>query len=145
MRPPQHPEGNEVKNMSLTERAAYIKGLAEGLDLDADKKEARVIKEMLELLGEMASDVEDIGADLGDVYEAVEQIDEDLAFLEEEVFGDAASHMDGDMYEIVCPSCGEEVQLDEEMLMSGDVVCPNCNEKIEIEIDTCDCGEEHDH
>ena len=53
--------------MNLSEKAAYIKGLADGLELDTDKKEVRVIKEMLELLGEMASDVEDIGADLTDL------------------------------------------------------------------------------
>ena len=130
--------------MSLAEKAAYIKGLAEGLDLDTDKKETRVIKEMLELLGEMASDVEDIGADLTDLYEAMEQIDEDLAFVEEEVFADAMDDYSDEMYEIVCPNCQETVRLDEDVLIAGDVSCPACGEKIEIEIDSCDCGHDHD-
>lgn len=131
--------------MTLAERAAYIKGLAEGLDLEADKKESRVIKEMLELLSEMASDVEDIGADLTDLYDAVEQIDEDLSLVEEELFADGMPDFSEEMYEIVCPNCGAEVRLDEEVLISGDVVCSACGEKIEIEIDACDCGCEHDH
>ncbi len=130
--------------MSLTEKAAYIRGLAEGLDLEADKKETRVIKEMLELLGEMASDIEDIGADLTDLFEAVEEIDEDLSFVEEEVFAEGGCCDHDDVYEITCPNCGDIVVLDEEMLMGGDVVCPNCGEKIEIEIDACDCGDDCD-
>ncbi|MDL2293538.1 hypothetical protein LJC60_02790 [Ruminococcaceae bacterium OttesenSCG-928-D13] len=131
--------------MTLSERAAYIKGLTEGLDLEADKKEVRVIKELLELVSEMASDVEDIGADLTELYSAVEQIDEDLTMVEEEVYGEMMDTLSDELYEIVCPSCGEEVQLDEEMLISGDVRCPACGENIEIEIDTCDCGHDHDH
>ncbi|MGD9560213.1 MAG: CD1247 N-terminal domain-containing protein [Oscillospiraceae bacterium] len=130
--------------MNLSEKAAYIKGLAEGLELDTDKKEARVIKEMLELLGEMASDVEEIGADLGELCDAVEEIDEDLAYVEEEVFGDIGGDFGDELYEITCPNCQEIVRLDEEMLFSGDVVCPGCGEKIELEIDACDCGHHHD-
>lgn len=129
--------------MNLTEKAAYIKGLAEGLELEADKKEVRVIKEMLELLGEMASDVEDIGADLSDLYDAVEQIDEDLTMVEDEMYGVLDADFSSELYEITCPACGETVTLNEEMLMGGDVECPACGEKIEIEIDACDCGEHH--
>ncbi len=132
--------------MSLAEKAAYIKGLADGLDLEADKKEARVIKEMLELLSEMAGDVDDMGADLGELFDVVEQIDEDLAQLEDEVFGGEPIGFSDEMYEIVCPNCHEAVQLDEEVLIAGDVICPACGEKIEIEIDAeaCDAGPEHD-
>lgn len=130
--------------MTLSERAAYIKGLAEGLDLEADKKESRVIKEMLELLSEMASDVDDLSADVGDLFDAIEVLDEDLGVVEEEIFGDIMSPMGEDVYEITCPNCNETVVLDEEMLMDGDVVCPECGERIEIEIDTCDCGHHHE-
>ncbi|NLW77972.1 MAG: zinc ribbon domain-containing protein [Ruminococcaceae bacterium] len=117
--------------MNLSERAAYIKGLAEGLELDTDKKEVRVIKEMLTLLTELAGDVEDISAD--------------LAMVEEELFGDISGGFGSELYEINCPNCQEVVQLDEEMLMSGNVVCPGCGETIEIEIDTCDCDHDHEH
>ena len=130
--------------MNLAEKAAYIRGLAEGLDLEAEKKEVRVIKELLDLVSEMAGDVDDIGADLTDLYDAVEQIDEDLTMVEEEVFGDVLGDMGDEMYEIICPNCQEVVHLDEERLIAGDVVCPGCGEKIEIEIDGCDCGHDHE-
>lgn len=131
--------------MTLSEKAAYIKGLTEGLDLEADKKETRVINEMLELLTEMASDVEDIGSDLTELYDAVEEIDEDLGYVEEEVFGDLGEDFEDEMYEITCPACNETVSLSEDMLFGGDIACPACGEKIEIEFDDCDCGCGHHH
>ena len=111
--------------MNLSEKAAYIKGRADGLELDTDKKEVRVIKEMLELLGEMASDVEDIGADLTDLYDAVEEIDEDLGNVEEELFGEGMDHFDDEGYEVTCHNCEEPFMQDEDVLIDGDVVCPH--------------------
>lgn len=128
--------------MTLSEKAAYIRGLAEGLDLDEDKKEVRVIKEMLELLAEMAADVEEMDSDISDLYDAVEKLDEDLVLVEDEVFGDMDEDYEEELYEITCPNCGEAVHVDEDMLLCGDVVCSACGEKIEIEIDACDCCEE---
>lgn len=136
--------------MTLAEKAAYIRGLAEGLELEADKKETRIINELLELVSVMANDVDDIGADLTELYEVVEEIDEELTELEEDIF-EALEDSFGDddeegIYEITCPACGDNVVLDEDMLFGGDVICPNCGEKIEIEIDDeCGCGEHHHH
>ncbi|MDL2324649.1 hypothetical protein LJC61_05810, partial [Ruminococcaceae bacterium OttesenSCG-928-A16] len=106
------------------------------------KKEGRVLKEVLELLSEMASDVEDIAADLTDLYDVVEEIDEDLNFVAEELFGDEHEYGE-DLYEITCPNCQKDVTLSEDMLMGDDVICPACGEKIEIELDSCDCGHHH--
>lgn len=126
--------------MTLSEKAAYIRGLAEGLDLDADRKEVRVINELIELVSIMAIDLEDVSEDLTSVIDMVEEIDEDLMYVEEEVYGDDEEDFGDEFYEIACPNCDEVVVLDEEMLLGGDVVCPSCGEKIEIEIDTCECG-----
>ena len=55
--------------MTNTERVAYIRGLVEGLDLDADKKEVKVINAIIELLDDMAlsmADMEDAYNDLSD-------------------------------------------------------------------------------
>lgn len=127
--------------MNLSERAAYIKGLADGLELDTDKKEARVLREMLDLLTDMAASVEDMGDDVADLFNAVESLDEDLAVVEDEVFDGGTGMYGEDVYEIECPNCHDTVTVDEDMLVSGDVVCPGCGEKIEIEIDDCDCDE----
>ena len=42
---------------------------------------------------------------------------------------------DDDFFEVVCPSCGETIYFDEDMLDNPDgLICPNCNEPIEINI-----------
>lgn len=40
--------------MKLTERAAYLKGLSEGFDLNSDKPMNKLINEMIALVGDMA-------------------------------------------------------------------------------------------
>jgi uncharacterized protein YbaR (Trm112 family) len=137
----------QENNMTLSEKAAYIKGLCEGLELDESKKETRVIKELLQLVCEMANDVDDIGEDMGELYNAVEQIDEDLSLLEDDFYGEEDDDYDREIYEITCPNCEQVVSLSEDMLLSGNVVCPSCGEKFEIELDECgcECGCEHEH
>ncbi len=129
--------------MNLSERAAYIKGLADGLELDTDRKEAKVLLELLDLVSAMAGDVDGIGEDMDDIFDSVANLDEDLSLVEDELFGDGSGIYGDDEYEIECPNCQQVVTVDEDMLISGHVVCSNCGEKIEIEIDDCDCDDCH--
>ena len=131
--------------MKLTEKAAYIKGLMEGLDLDADKKEVKLIKALVDLVDDLALTVTDLDEDLDQVYDELDAIDEDLTDVENAVFEDEEdedefSDEDGDMYEITCPACGETVCVDEDTLMSDNLSCPACGEKFEIDLD----GEEEE-
>lgn len=157
--------------MTLTERAAYIKGLAEGLDLDAQTKEGKIISALLELCSDMAAeiasikeDIEEIDDDLNYLDEYVEELDDDLQavedYLDEELededededidfdddFDDDDDFCDGDcescdgcpdgseFYEILCPSCGEQVCFDE-TLDPEEMICPNCHEKFGCIVD----------
>ena len=72
--------------MTLTEKVAYLKGLAAGLDLDKESKEAKIFDAMFDILEDMALTVTDIDEDLSSVEELVDAIDEDLDELEEYVF-----------------------------------------------------------
>ena len=74
--------------MTLTENAAYLKGLAEGLDLDKNTKEAKIFEAMFDILEDMALTVTDIDEDLSAVEDLVDAIDEDLDELEEYIFED---------------------------------------------------------
>ena len=132
--------------MTLTEKVAYLKGLAAGLELDKDSKETKIFEAMFDILEDMALTVNDIDEDLSAVEELVDAIDEDLDELEEYVF-DEDDCCDCDccgeeLYEIECPSCGEEIYLNDEMLDEQFVECPECGESLEldIEFDDCDCG-----
>ena len=49
---------------NLTDRAAYLRGLAEGMGLDKEKKEHKLLLEMLGLMDEMAQKVSELDADV---------------------------------------------------------------------------------
>ena len=126
--------------MKLTEKSAYIKGLMEGLDLDSDKKEIKLIKALVDLVDDLALTVTDLDEDVDQVFDELDAIDEDLTDLEDVVYEndedeDVAFDEDEDMYEITCPSCGETVCVDEDTLMSDNLSCPACGEKFEIDLD----------
>ena len=122
--------------MTLTEKVAYLKGLAAGLDLDKESKEAKIFDAMFDILEDMALTVTDIDEDLDELEEYV--------FCGDEDFCDCCDSEDDELFEVECPSCGEEIYLDEEMLDEEFIECPACGEKLELDIDfddcDCDCG-----
>ena len=147
--------------MSLTEKSAYIKGLAEGLELDQSTKEGKVIAALLDLVDELSHEVADIEEDIAEIDEDldylndyIEEIDEDLAdvedFLDEEIDeddlydDDDEDEDDDDFYcDGVCEGC--DGCDDEEFF---EIVCPSCGETVcfDQELDpenlTCPaCGE----
>lgn len=142
--------------MTLTEKIAYIRGLAEGLKLDESKDEVKVLNAIMELLEDMTVAV----ADLEDLYdemsEQVDEIDEDLANLEDDYYEDDCDCCDCDCdcddfcdcddtvyYEVTCGKCGETICLDEDLLLEGEIVCPECGENLEFDFsgleDECCC------
>ena len=121
--------------MTLSERVAYLKGLAEGMEL-GDSKQEKLLKEIIGVLENVASDMLDVEDDIIDIGEQVDEIDEDLAALEDEVYCDEDD--DDDLfYEVTCPSCSDTICLDEETLLDGSIDCPNCGERLEFE---CECS-----
>jgi DNA-directed RNA polymerase subunit RPC12/RpoP len=129
--------------MTLTEKSAYIKGLMDGLDLDADKKEVKVIKALVDLVEDLTLTVTDLDEDVDQVYDELDAIDEDITDLEDVVYGDEDDeccdcHDEDEMYEITCPACGETVCVDEDLLLSEDLACPACGEKFEVDFDDVD-------
>lgn len=131
--------------MTLTEKAAYLKGLASGLALDENKPETKLINTMIDLIDDIALTVADLDDELAVVSEQVDLIDEDLESLEEDFYEDEEDEED-DLIKITCPNCGDEIYIDDAILNDGELQCPNCGETLEFEIDCdcdcddCDCG-----
>lgn len=133
--------------MTVTEKVAYIKGLVDGLDLDAKKDEVKVIKAIVELLDDMAMSVSDLEEGLDVVSDQVDEIDEDLSDLESYVYEEddcGCGCDDDDYYEIDCPKCGETICVDGGILEDGSVECPNCGELLEFDFDDCFCDDDCD-
>ena len=48
-------------------------------------------------------------------------------------------------YEIVCPTCGDSIMVDEDILALGSIDCPNCGTHLEFDFDCdCDCDDDCD-
>lgn len=138
--------------MTLTEKAAYLKGLASGLALDESKPETKLINALIDLVDDIALTVADIDDELAVVVEQVDLIDEDLESLEEDFYEDDEEDDEDELIKITCPNCGDDIYIDDAILNDGELQCPNCGETLEFDLDCCDCdcddcdccGEEQD-
>jgi hypothetical protein len=124
----------------LYERVAYLRGLVEGLGIEENSKEGKVITNIIEVLSDFADAINELNDSQKELNEYVEAIDEDLSNVEDELFEDEEDDYDDyGFIEVECPHCNEYVYLDEEVLDKGEeVLCPNCNEPIEIDMECCD-------
>ena len=137
--------------MTLSEKSAYLKGLMEGMKLDTEANEGKLLAAIVDLLGDMAktvSDVEEttlaisdeldeIEEDLDEVYDYLSEEEDDFDdeddLDDEEDFSDEDDDYDFDdttVYEVTC-KCGEVIDFDEETLEHGSLTCPNCGEVLE--------------
>ncbi len=125
--------------MNTVESLGYLKGLIEGLDLDEDKKETKIFKAIVEVVDNIILDIDDVNDELDAVAEQVEAIDADLGdvedFLSGESFVDEDDFDELEVYSLTCPSCGADIDVDEETVMEGKMECPACGEILEFEID----------
>lgn len=137
--------------MTITEKVAYLKGLAEGLALDESKPEAKLISAMIDVLDDIALTVSDLEDGMDLISEQLDAVDEDLDELEGYVYEDlddcccddcCDDEDEEEYYDVECPSCGEVICVDGDILEEGSINCPKCNELLEFEIDyDCDCDD----
>ena len=125
--------------MTISEKVAYLKGLAEGLDLDTQKsKEAKLISVMIGILEEIGLSIEDLEENALALGEEIDVLSDDLADVEEVVFEDEDEEdeedYDDDWFEVECPTCEEPLIIDDEALAEGYVECPNCDSKFALDL-----------
>ena len=72
--------------MTTKEYSAYIKGLLEGLQLDQNKPETKVINALCGIIEQMADEIETLKKDNETLFDYAEELDQDLGELEELVW-----------------------------------------------------------
>lgn len=127
----------------LYEEVAYLKGLAEGLEIEKQSKEGKIIHKIIDVLESFADAIVELDEEQADLAEYVESIDEDLSDVEDDIYEDGEDEDEDDelsFIEMECPNCGDFVEVDEELLYDDevDVVCPNC-QAIILSSDDDDC------
>ena len=128
--------------MNLTEKAAYLKGLMDGMNFDKNTHEGKLIAGIIDMMDDLALSVSDLEDETATLSEYVEELDEDLGAVEEDLYGeeDDEEDDDDDFVEIECPHCGEEVYFDES-IDPEHIICPACGQEFSC---VCDCGCEDD-
>ena len=146
--------------MTLSEKAAYLKGLMDGLNLDTDKAEGKMIAAVVELLGDVTKRLSDVEETTIAISDELDEIEEDLDAIEDYILDEDEDDFDfededdydfdddedfedegfdfGDedsiIYEVKC-ACGNVINFDEETLEAGSIICDECGETLEFTFD----------
>ena len=137
--------------MEIIEKVAYLKGLAEGMELDVEKKEGKLLAAIIDILDDIALEIEDLKDYADELGEGLDAVSDDLEDVEELLFDDEDDYEDEDeddfdedeeCYATTCPTCEEEIFFDESVLEDGEVICPNCGEKLEFDLTSLEEDEE---
>ena len=120
--------------MTISEKAAYLKGLMDGLNLDTEKAEGKMISAIVELLGDVTKKLTDVEETTIAISDELDEIEEDLDAIEDYIldeegfdFGDE----DSTIYEVKC-ACGNVIAFDEDTLEEGSIICDECGETLEF-------------
>ena len=154
--------------MTISEKAAYLKGLMDGLKLDTEKPEGQLISAIVDLLGDVTRRITDIEETTIAISDELDEIEEDLDAIEDYILDEDEDYDDdeddfddydddfddedyeegfdfGDedsiIYEVKCP-CGNIVDFDEETLEKGSITCDACGELLEFSLDEDEEDEE---
>ena len=143
--------------MTVSEKAAYLKGLMDGLNLDTEKAEGKMICAIVDLLGDVTKRLTDVEETTIAISDELDEIEEDLDAIEDYILDEEDDDYDFDdyeddenfddedegfdfgdedsiIYEVKC-ACGNVINFDEETLESGSIVCDQCGENLEFTFD----------
>lgn len=128
-----------MKNTQAKEKVSYLRGLIDGQNIK-DEAQRKLYAAIVDALSSIAQElsahaeaIDDIDDSIVDLYDIVDELDEDM-------FDDD----DLDFLEARCPHCGETVFFDHEMLEEDELICPACNAEIDILDDIGDDIEDED-
>ena len=145
--------------MTISEKAAYLKGLMDGLNLDTEKAEGKMIAAIVELMGDVTRRLADVEETTIAISDELDEIEEDLDAIEDFIMDDEDDYDEEDedeeyeedewdedeeyeegfdfgdedttIYEVQC-ACGNIINFDEETLEEGSIICPDCGETLEF-------------
>ena len=149
--------------MTINEKAAYLKGLMEGLQLDTEKAEGKMIAAIVDLLGDVTKKLTNVEDTTIAISDELDEIEEDLDAIEDFIMDEDEDDDDYDdeddydfededededyddegfdfgdedttIYEVEC-ACGNIIDFDEETLEAGSIVCDNCGETLEFSLE----------
>ena len=141
--------------MGISEKVAYLKGLMEGMNLSADSNEGKLFRAIVDVLDEIALEVEDLTDEVMELGDGLDVISDDLSDVEDVIFDeddfddyddeddeDEDEDDEEECYATTCPECEEEIFFDDSVLEDGKVECPHCGATLEF--DPADLSEDEE-
>ena len=147
--------------MTISEKAAYLKGLMDGLNLDTEKAEGKMIAAIVELMGDVTKRLTDVEETTIAISDELDEIEEDLDAIEDYILDEDEDDFDYEdddydfddededcdcgcydydddddsiIYEVKC-ACGNVINFDEETLEKGSIICDECGEVLEFTLE----------
>lgn len=119
-----------------TNKIAYIKGLIDG-GSDSEK----VFTALIDIIEDLSIRVTDLEEDNDYLLEQMDLLIDDAIECEDDCLcadDDCSDILDtegleGELFQVVCPTCDECIFLDEAMLESGSIACHICGENLEFD------------
>lgn len=135
--------------MGISEKVAYLKGLMEGMKVDTDSNEGKLFAAIVDVLDEIALEIEDLTDEVVELGDGMDVISDDLSDVEDIVYDeddeDDEDDEEEECYATTCPECEEEIYFDDTMLEDGEIECPNCGAKLEFDLsDLANAAEDKD-
>ncbi len=126
--------------MTITEKAAHLKGLIEGMEYDLSTKEGKLFAAIVDLLEDISLSVSDLEDETAALRDYVEELDEDLGSVESDIYetdddccDDDECECDDDCIELTCPACGKQICIDSEDIEDADTIeCPSCKKLLNV-------------
>lgn len=119
--------------MSVSEKVAYLRGLMEGLQIDANTNEGKMFSAILDALDEVSVEIEDLTDEVMELEDGMDVISDDLSDVEDVIYEDDEDDEE-ECFATTCPECEEEIFFDDSVLEDGTVECPNCGAKLEFDL-----------
>ena len=82
--------------MTLNEKSAYLKGLMEGMNLNTESSEGKLLSALVELMGDVTKKVTDIEDTTIAISDELDEIEEDLDAIEDFIMDDDDDEEDDD-------------------------------------------------
>lgn len=145
--------------MTVVEKVAYLRGLAEGLNLNSEKSETKMFSAIMDVLEELAEGQDDLAESLNLISAQLDEVDEDLGQVEELIYGaceceddeccDCGEHHDDAATQPATSAFDDGAKEDEDDTEYYEVECPACHEVICVDegileegsVECPNCGE----
>ena len=134
--------------MTISEKSAYLKGLMDGLELNKESDEGKMIAAIVDLLGDLTRKVTDIEDTTIAISDELDEIEEDLDaiedFIMDEEEDDYDEYDDEDWDDEEEGDCEEGFDFGDEDTTIYEVECPVCGEVLEFSLDDEDEDEDEE-